>query len=88
MPIRSPHKKNAELLMNFYYQPEIAAQVEDYVNYISPVVGTDEAMKDRDPDLLENDLVFPDRGDPEQGQGVHEPHRGSRKTIATALSPD
>ncbi len=59
IPIRSPHKKNAERLINFYYQPEIAAQVEDYVNYISPVVGTDVAMKDRDPDLLKSPLVFP-----------------------------
>ena len=59
IPIRTPHKKNAEALINFYYNPEIAAQVEDYVNYISPVVGTDAAMKELDPDLLKNELVFP-----------------------------
>lgn len=59
IPIRTPHKKNAERLINFYYDPEIAAQVEDYVNYISPVVGTDTVMKELDPDLLENELVFP-----------------------------
>ena len=59
IPIRTQHKKNAEILMNFYYDPEIAAQVEDYVNYISPVVETDVAMKDLDAELLDNDLVFP-----------------------------
>jgi spermidine/putrescine transport system substrate-binding protein len=59
IPIRSPHKKNAEILMNFYYQPDISAQVEDWVDAISPVQGTDEAMKELDPDLLENPLVFP-----------------------------
>jgi spermidine/putrescine transport system substrate-binding protein len=59
IPIRTQHKKNAEALINFYYDPEIAAQVEDYVNYISPVVGTDAAMKELDADLLKNELVFP-----------------------------
>ncbi len=59
MPIRSPHKKNAETLMNFYYEPEIAAQAADYINYISPVDGVAEVMKDLDPDLLDNPLVFP-----------------------------
>ena len=63
IPIRSRHKKNAETLINFYYDPEIAAQLEDYVNYISPVVGTDKAMQDLDPDLLENPLVFPSAAD-------------------------
>ena len=59
MPIRSPHKKNAETLMNFYFEPEIAAQVADYINYISPVDGVAEVMEELDPDLLENTLVFP-----------------------------
>ena len=59
IPIRTPRKKNAESLINFYFQPEIAALAEDYINYISPVDGTAEAMKELDPDLLENPLVFP-----------------------------
>ena len=65
IPIRTPHKKNAETLINFYYDPEIAAQVEDYVNYISPVVGTAVAMKELDPDLLKNELGLPHRGNAE-----------------------
>ena len=63
IPIRCRHKKNAETLINFYYDPEIAAQLEDYVNYISPVVGTDKAMEELDPDLLKNPLVFPSATD-------------------------
>jgi len=59
-PIRSPRKKNAEALVNFYLDPEIAAQSESWINYISPVEGTAEAMADYDPDLLEDPLVFPD----------------------------
>ncbi len=59
IPIRTPRKKNAETLINFYFQPEIAALAEDYINYISPVDGTAEAMEELDPELLENPLVFP-----------------------------
>ena len=29
----------ASTLMNWYYKPSIAAEVADYVNYISPVAG-------------------------------------------------
>ena len=39
IPIGSPHKENAETLINYYYDPEVAAQVAAYVNYICPVQG-------------------------------------------------
>ncbi len=39
VPNLSPHKANAEALMNFYYQPEIAAQLEAWNYYFCPVVG-------------------------------------------------
>ncbi|WP_230313684.1 polyamine ABC transporter substrate-binding protein [Nakamurella alba] len=63
VPVRSPHKENAEKLINFYYQPEIAAQAEAWINYISPVDGTAEAMEEIDPDILEDPLVFPTEED-------------------------
>jgi spermidine/putrescine transport system substrate-binding protein len=59
IPKGSKHKKNAELLINFYYQPDIAAEVADYVNYISPVVGAKEALVKTDPDVANNPLIFP-----------------------------
>jgi len=59
VPIASPHKANAEKLMNFYYEPEVAAQVAAYVNFISPVVGAREAMEKIDPELVDNPLIFP-----------------------------
>lgn len=59
-PIRSPRKKNAEALINFYYDPVIATQSEDWINYITPVDGVAEEMADYDPELLEDPLVFPD----------------------------
>jgi spermidine/putrescine transport system substrate-binding protein len=59
IPIGSPHKENAEILMNYYYQPDIAAQVAAYVNYICPVVGAQKAMEKIDPSLAENTSIFP-----------------------------
>jgi spermidine/putrescine transport system substrate-binding protein len=60
VPIGSPHKKNAETLMNYYYDPEVAAEVAAWVNYISPVQGAREAMQKLDPELVDNPLIFPD----------------------------
>ncbi len=59
IPIGSEHKKNAEALINYYYDPEVAAQVAAYVNYIPPVVGTKDAMIAIDPELADNQLIFP-----------------------------
>ncbi|MEO7123648.1 MAG: spermidine/putrescine ABC transporter substrate-binding protein [Lacisediminihabitans sp.] len=60
VPIGATHKANAEKLINYYYDPEVAAQVAAYVNYIPPVVGTKEAMMKLDPELADNQLIFPD----------------------------
>jgi spermidine/putrescine transport system substrate-binding protein len=60
VPIGSPRKANAEALMNFYYQPDVAAEVAAWVNYVTPVEGAfEEAMK-IDPELADNQLIFPD----------------------------
>jgi spermidine/putrescine transport system substrate-binding protein len=59
IPLGSPHKKNAEMLMNYYYDPAIAAQVAAYVQYVSPVQGAKEEMEKIDPALVQNDLIFP-----------------------------
>ncbi|GAA4369434.1 ABC transporter substrate-binding protein [Paeniglutamicibacter cryotolerans] len=59
VPIGSPHKTNAEKLMDFYYDPVVAAEVAAYVNYVCPVVGAREAMEKIDPELVDNPLIFP-----------------------------
>ena len=59
IPVQARHKKNAELLMNHYYDPEIAAMVAAYVQYISPVQGAQEAMAKVDPALVDNQWIFP-----------------------------
>jgi spermidine/putrescine transport system substrate-binding protein len=59
IPIGSPRKTNAETLINYYYEPEVAAEVAAWVNYITPVEGAREAMLAIDPELADNDLIFP-----------------------------
>jgi spermidine/putrescine transport system substrate-binding protein len=49
----------ASTFMNFFYDPQIAAQVAAYVNYITPVKGTKEAIAEIDEALAEDPLIFP-----------------------------
>lgn len=44
IPIGSPHKQNVETLMNYYYDPKVAAKVAAYVNYVCPVQGARDEM--------------------------------------------
>jgi spermidine/putrescine transport system substrate-binding protein len=59
IPVLASHKKNAERWINFYYDPEVAATVAAYVNYITPVAGAQEAMQKIDPALVDNQAIFP-----------------------------
>ena len=59
VPIGSTKKANAESLINYYYEPEVAAEVAAWVNYITPVMGAKEAAIEIDPELAENQLIFP-----------------------------
>ena len=59
IPVGAKHKKNAETWMNFYYQPDVAATIAAYVNYITPVAGAKEAMASIDPAQVENEAIFP-----------------------------
>jgi spermidine/putrescine transport system substrate-binding protein len=59
IPNKAKHKKNAEILINYYYDPAVMAEVEDYVNYIPPVVGSKDVLVKQDPDVANNQLIFP-----------------------------
>lgn len=59
IPVGSPHKKNAEILMNYYYDPVVAAEVAAWVNYICPVQGAQEEMAKFDPSLVDSPYIFP-----------------------------
>jgi spermidine/putrescine transport system substrate-binding protein len=49
----------ASTFMNYVYDPKVAAQIEDYVNYICPVSGADKVLEKSDPDVAKNTLIFP-----------------------------
>ncbi len=59
VPITSTHRKNAMELMNYYYEPKVAAEVAAYVNYICPVEGAQAEMEKIDPELAKSPFIFP-----------------------------
>jgi spermidine/putrescine transport system substrate-binding protein len=59
IPAKAEHPYAAETMMNFVYEPEIAAKIALYVNYLSPVKGVKELVQKTDPKLADNPLVFP-----------------------------
>jgi len=63
VPNKAEHKANAEAIMNYYYEPEIAARLAAWVNYICPVQGAEEAMAQVDDSLVGNPLIFPTEED-------------------------
>ncbi|MFF0118326.1 extracellular solute-binding protein [Micromonospora arida] len=60
VPNKATHKGNAEALINYYYEPAVAAKLAAYVNYICPVKGAQAEMEKIDPELATNPLIFPD----------------------------
>lgn len=60
IPIGAPNTAAALAFMNYVYDPEVAANITEYVQYVSPVAGVKEILTERDPKLAENQLIFPD----------------------------
>ena len=52
-------KKNAETLINYYYDPAVAAEVAAYVNYVTPVQGAQAEMEKINPELAKSEYIFP-----------------------------
>lgn len=59
IPSVATHKKNAETLMNYYYDPVVAARVAAWVQYVCPVSGAQDAMTEVDPELVDDPWIFP-----------------------------
>jgi len=59
IPNKAENVFAAERMMNFLYEPDIAAKVAIYVNYLSPVKGVKEIVSKTDPDIANNPLIFP-----------------------------
>jgi spermidine/putrescine transport system substrate-binding protein len=68
IPQNAAHPMDAMELMNFYYQPEIAAELGVWVQYICPVPDAKPIMAKMDKTVANSPLVFPT---PEMEAKVH-----------------
>ncbi len=59
VPNQAEHKTNAEELMNFYYEPVIAAQLAAWNYYFCPVNGAQSHMAQFDKSAVHDPLIFP-----------------------------
>ena len=59
IPVGAPNTAAAYEFMNFVYEPEVQAQITEYVNYVSPVEGVKEILDKEDPAIANNELIFP-----------------------------
>jgi spermidine/putrescine transport system substrate-binding protein len=46
-------------MMNHVYDPQVAAQIAAYVNYVTPVKGAQQVLEGDDPDVARDELIFP-----------------------------
>ncbi|WP_030266480.1 polyamine ABC transporter substrate-binding protein [Streptomyces violens] len=60
VPNKARHKENAERLIDYFYEPKVAAQIAAYINYVCPVDGVREELAKIDKKLAENKLILPD----------------------------
>jgi len=61
IPVGAPNPTAAEAWIDYVYDPVNQAQIEAYVNYVSPVEGTKEVLLEQEPDVAKNPLIFPDK---------------------------
>ncbi len=61
IPMHAADPVNAMRLMNYYYTPDAAAHVADWVNYITPVPDAQQVIANQldDPTVARSPLVFP-----------------------------
>ncbi|MGV9252258.1 polyamine ABC transporter substrate-binding protein [Streptomyces sp. NPDC003697] len=61
VPNRARHKANAERLIDFFYEPDQAAALAAYINYVTPVDGVQPYLAKIDADAAKNPLIIPDK---------------------------
>uniref|UniRef100_UPI0040496D28 ABC transporter substrate-binding protein n=1 Tax=Candidatus Planktophila sp. TaxID=2175601 RepID=UPI0040496D28 len=69
-------KANAEKMINYYYDPAVAAEVAAYVNYVCPVKGAQAEMEKIAPELATSEYIFPTE------------KTSSRLNVFRSLTPD
>ncbi|MEY7977861.1 spermidine/putrescine ABC transporter substrate-binding protein [Streptomyces pilosus] len=61
IPNKARHKTNAERLVDYYFEPQAAAQLAAYINFVCPVEGVKDELAKIDEDAANNPLIIPDK---------------------------
>ena len=59
IPVGAPNPQAAQAFIDFVYDPEVQADIAEYINYVTPVAGVKEILRKRDPALAKSELIFP-----------------------------
>jgi spermidine/putrescine transport system substrate-binding protein len=59
IPVGAPNPTAAEEWINWTYEPANEAQIEAYVNYVSPVENVKPILEKSEPEVAKNKLIFP-----------------------------
>ena len=57
IPLGAENKANAETYMNYVYDPRVAAKIESWVNFICPVEGAQEALRELGNEIGDDELA-------------------------------
>ena len=60
IPVGAPNTPAALAWLDFAYDPVIQADISEYVQYVTPVNGVQEILAERNPELGNSELIFPD----------------------------
>ncbi|MFF4601200.1 spermidine/putrescine ABC transporter substrate-binding protein [Streptomyces sp. NPDC001339] len=61
VPDKARHKRNAERLIDYFYEPKVAARLAAYIHYSCPVDGVREELARIDKAAAGNPLILPDK---------------------------
>jgi spermidine/putrescine transport system substrate-binding protein len=61
IPVGAPNPTAAEAWIDYVYEPQVQANIAEYVNYVTPVEGVKEILAKREPELANNQLIFPSK---------------------------
>ncbi|HYG72217.1 MAG TPA: spermidine/putrescine ABC transporter substrate-binding protein [Actinomycetota bacterium] len=59
IPVGAEHPVDALMLMDWFYRPEIAAQLASWIQSVSPVPAAQEILREQGDPVADNPLVFP-----------------------------
>jgi spermidine/putrescine transport system substrate-binding protein len=59
IPVGAPNPQAAQAFMDYVYDPQVQADIAEYISYVTPVNGVKEILRKRDPKLAQNELIFP-----------------------------